>query len=112
MQKIPLMRAKAGMVLARDVFRNDSPVGMPICGKHTVLSDTLVARLTSLNVTSVYVEGHPVWEDGDRPLEDMLHELDRRFEKVRNDPLMHNVYEMFAEHLKRSMGDSGGRQAE
>ena len=112
MQKIPLMRATAGMVLARDVFRNDSPVGMPVCGRHTVLSDTLIARLGNLNVTTVYVEGHPVWEDGDRSLEEMLVELDRRFEKVRNDPLTLKVYEMFVDHLKRSMGDSGGRQAE
>lgn len=109
MQKIPLLRATAGMVLARDVFRNDSPVGMPICGKHTVLSDTLIARLDNLNVKSVYVEGHPVWEDGDSSLQEMLAELDRRFEKVRNDPLTLKVYEMFVEHLKRSMGDDGGR---
>ncbi|HEX9078609.1 MAG TPA: hypothetical protein VF795_03400 [Desulfuromonadaceae bacterium] len=112
MQKIPLQRAAAGMVLARDVFRNDSPVGMPICGRHTVLSDTLIARLESLNVTTIYVQGHPVWEDGDRSFEERLAELDRRFEKVRNDPLMVKVYEMFAEHLKRSMGESGGQQAE
>jgi len=112
MQKIPLMRAAAGMVLARDVFRNDSPVGMPICGKQTVLTDALIARLDHLDVQAVYVEGHPVWEDGDRSLKDMLTELDRRFEKVRNDPLTHKVYEIFVEQLKRSMGDSGGQQAE
>lgn len=112
MQKIPLMRATAGMVLARDVFRNESATGMPICGKNTVLSDTLIARLNNQNIKSVYVEGHPVWEDGDRSLEEMLAELDRRFEKVRNDPLTLKVYEMFVEHLKQSMGDSGGQQTE
>ncbi|HEY4743570.1 MAG TPA: hypothetical protein VIH45_02850 [Desulfuromonadaceae bacterium] len=111
MQKIPLLRATAGMVLARDVFRNDNPVGMPICGKQTVLSDTLITRLDHLNVKAIYVEGHPVWEEGDRSLEDMLAELDRRFEKVRNDPLTLKVYDMFVEHLKRSMGDNGGREA-
>jgi hypothetical protein len=112
MQKIPLMRATAGMVLARDIYRNDSSIGMPICGKHTVLSDTLIARLDTMDVQAVYVEGHPVWEDGDLSLEDMVAELDRRFEKVSTDPLMVKVHEMFVEHLKRSMGDSGGRQTE
>jgi hypothetical protein len=112
MQKIPLMQAMAGMVLARDVFRNNSPVGMPICGKQTVLTDALIARLDNLDVHAVYVEGHPVWEDGDLSLEDMLRELDRRFEKVRNDPLTAKLYELHVEHLKRSMGDSGGQQTE
>ncbi|MBI2354629.1 MAG: hypothetical protein HYV06_06300 [Deltaproteobacteria bacterium] len=109
MQKIPLMQAKADMVLARDVFRNDSPVGIPICGKSTVLTDTLIARLDNMDVKSVYVEGHPVWDEGDRTLEDMLSDLDRRFEKVRHDPLMSRLYDIHAEHLKRSMGDDGGR---
>jgi hypothetical protein len=102
MQKIPLMRAAPGMVLARDVFRNDSPAGIPVCGKNTVLSDILIMRLQNMDVNSVYVEGHPVWEDGDRSLDDLLHDLDRRFEKVRQDPLMSRIYDIYADHIKRS----------
>ena len=60
MQKIPLMLAKAGMIIARDVFRADSPIGIPICGKGTLLSDTLIARFDNMDVQSIYVEGHPV----------------------------------------------------
>ena len=108
MQKIPLMQASAGMVLARDVFRNDSPIGMPICGRRTVLTDALIARLDNLDIQAIYVGGHPVWEEGDRSFEDMVRELDQRFEKVRNDPLTARLYEMYVEHLKRSMGDAGG----
>ena len=109
MQKIPLMLAAPGMVLARDVFRNDSPSGMPICGKETVLTDSLIARLEQLDVQSVYVDGHPVWQEGERTLEDMLHELDRRFEKVRQDPLTGKLYEIHVCYLKRSMGEDVGR---
>lgn len=109
MQKIPLMLATPGMVLARDVFRNDSPVGMPICGKETVLTEALIARLDHLEVHSVYVDGHPVWQEGERTLDDMLHELDNRFGKVRHDGLTNKLYEIYACYLKRSMGEDVGR---
>jgi len=112
MQKIPLMLAQAGMVLARDVFRNDSPAGMPICGKDTVLTDTLIARLDHLDTKTIYVEGHPVWTEGERSLDDMLQDLDRRFEKVREDPLMVKLQDIYAAYLKQSMGEDGGRKAE
>lgn len=112
MQKIPLMVAKVGMVLARDVFRTESANGIPICGKDTELTDSLIVRLENLNIQSVYVEGHPVWTEGDLSLEETLRDLDNRFEKVRQDPLMAKIYDIYAEHLKRSMGESGGRKAE
>ncbi len=105
MQKIPLMLATAGMVLARDVFRNDSPTGMPICGKETVLTDALIARLDHLDVQSIYVDGHPLNQDGERKLEDLLRDLDHRFEKVRQDPLTSKLYDIYADYLKRSMGE-------
>lgn len=105
MQKIPLMLATAGMVLARDVFRNDSPTGMPICGKETVLTDALIARLDHLDVQSIYVDGYPLNQDGGRKLEDLLRDLDHRFEKVRQDPLTSKLYDIYADYLKRSMGE-------
>lgn len=112
MQKIPLMAAKVGMVLARDVFRRESANGIPICGKDTELTDSLITRLENLNIHSVYVEGHPVWSEGDLSLAETLRALDNRFEKVRHDPLMAKIHGIYAEHLKRSMGESGGRKAE
>lgn len=112
MQKIPLRLAEEGMSLARDVFRNDSPAGMPICGKGTVLTDALIARLEHLGVSSVFVEGHPLWTDDDKSLDDMLVELDARFEKVADDPLTSRLHVIYREYLKRSMGAGGGRQAE
>jgi len=112
MQKIPLIRATAGMVLAREVFRTESANGIPVCGKDTELTDLLIARLENLNIQSVYVEGHPVWSEGDLSIEEALHGLDNRFEKVRHDPLMAKIHDIYAEHLKRSMGESGGQKAE
>lgn len=112
MQKIPLMLAKSGMVLARDVFRGNSPMGIPICGKGTVLTDSLVARLDNMDVQSIYVEGHPVWEEGGQSLDEMLADLDRRFSKVRSNPHMEKLYDIYKNYLTRSMGGDGGRQAE
>jgi hypothetical protein len=112
MQKIPLMLAKADMVLARDVFRGDAQAGIPVCGKGTVLSDSLITRLERLDVQTVYVEGHPVWEDDDRSLDDIIRDLDKRFEKVKDDPLTLRLYEIYKAYLIKSMGDDSGRQAE
>lgn len=112
MQKIPLKRAVAGMVLARDVFRNGMTAGMPVCGKTTVLTAPLICRLENMDIASVYVEGHPFMEDGDLSLEDMLRDLEQRFARVRQDPLMDRLYDIYADCYRRSMGDNGGRQTE
>jgi len=114
MQKIPLMRASSGMILARDVYRNesDSPIGMPVCGKGTELTATLIERLNHLDVKAVYVEGHPVWTEGEKTLDEMLNDLDKRFAKVLNDPLTSKLYNIYVKHVKSAMGVNGGRQAE
>jgi hypothetical protein len=111
MQKIPLMLAAADMVLARDVFRGDNPAGMPICGKGTVLTDALIARFEMLDIQSVYVDGHPVWEDGDNSLADVLVDLDTRFKKVADDPLTTKLYDVYKAYLTSSMGGAGGSEA-
>lgn len=112
MQKIPLLAAKAGMILAREVYRSESAIGIPICGKDTELTDTLIARLENLKIQSVYVEGHPVREEGDPSLDDMLRDLDSRFAKVRQDPLTAKLHDIYADYLKRSMGESGERKTD
>ena len=112
MQKIPLMLAKAGMVLARDVFRGDSPVGMPVCGKDTVLTDPLITRLDQMDIQSVYVDGHPVWEEGGRSIDELIQNLDARFEKCRQEPLNSMLYDIYKAYLTKTMGGEGGRQAQ
>lgn len=104
MQKIPLMLAKAGMKLARDIFRGDSPVGMPICGKGTELTDSLIARFENMDVQCVHVEGHPVWEEGESTFDELLQELDSRFAKTRHEPHNAVLYNIYKAHLTKSMG--------
>jgi len=112
MQKIPLMLAKAGMTLSRDVFRGNSPIGMPICGKSAELTDALIARFNNMDVQTVYVEGHPVWEDGERSFDDLQRELDGRFIKTLQEPLNVILYNIYKAYLIKSMGGDSGRQAE
>jgi hypothetical protein len=112
MQKIPLTLADAGMKLARDVFRNDSPIGLPICGKGTKLSDTLIARLENMDIMTVYVEGHPVCVEGESTFNDLLSELDGRFNKTLNEPLNVILYDIYKAYLIKSMGGDSGQQTE
>ena len=112
MQKIPLMLAKAGMNLARDVFRGDSPIGIPICSKGTELTDSLIARLENMGVQTVHVEGHPVWEEGELSFDELLRELDSRFSKNLHEPLNVMLYDIYKAYLIKSMGGDSDRQAE
>lgn len=109
MQKIPLMLAKAGMILARDVFRGDSPVGIPVCGKGIELTDDLIERFDNMDVQTIHVEGHPVWEEGEQSFEDLLRDLDRRFSKTKDEPLNNLLYETYKAYLVKSMGVDSGR---
>lgn len=112
MQKIPLMLATAGMTLARDVFRGNSPIGMPICGRGTVLTDALIARFDNMDVQTVHVEGHPVWEEGGRSFDDLLRELDGRFSKTIQEPLNLVLYDIYRSYLIKSMGGDSDRQTD
>lgn len=112
MQKIPLMLAKAGMTLSCDVFRGNSPIGIPICGKGTELTDALIARFDNMDVKTVYVGGHPVWEEGERSFDDLLGELDGRFSKTLQEPLNVMLYDIYKAYLIKSMGGDSDRQAE
>jgi hypothetical protein len=103
MQNIPLALAKPEMVLARDVMRPESPGSVPICGKGTVLTASLIERLACMGIQSIIVEGHPVCLEGEGTLEEMLQGLDRRFNRVSDDPPMMKIKEMYRRQIIRSM---------
>jgi hypothetical protein len=112
MQKIPLNLAQAGMTLARDVFRGDSPIGIPICGKGTKLTDALIKRFENMDIQTVYVEGHPVMEEGDLTFDDLLRELNGRFTRTLHEPLNAMLYNIYKAYLIKSMGGESDREAE
>lgn len=108
MQTIPIALAAPEMVLARDVKRTDNPTGPPICGKGIVLTESLIERLKTMGIKMLSVEGHPVWQEGDKTLPELLELLDRRFRKVTQDPLMMQLKEIYRVRLIRSMGQEDG----
>lgn len=112
MKKIPLNEAAAGMVLGRDVFRNDNPVGMPICGKGTVLTDVLISRFQQMNIQTLFVNSDKAQAKRKISLEEMQEKLDRRFERVRHDPLAVKLHGIYSEYLKKTMGEDGEQLSE
>ena len=107
MQKIQLLQAKAGMILGRDVFRGDAPGGFPICGKGAVLTESLLMRFITMGVKTVYVEGNPIWEEGQKSTDDLIRDLDHRFRKSINEPLNTILYDVLKAHLLKSTGGDG-----
>lgn len=112
MQKIPIKLATSGMILARDVYRGGNGGGFPVCGKDTILTDSLIARLERMDITAIYVDGRSPQEDGERSLENALRDLESRFEKVLQDPMMARLHGIYCDYYKRSMGVEGARQPE
>ncbi|MFZ5774240.1 MAG: hypothetical protein ACOY3Z_01975 [Thermodesulfobacteriota bacterium] len=87
MQRILTAQAAPGMVLAKEVL---TPEGRVLCGKGTELSDALIGRLRQMEIMDVTVEGHPIHVEGEKPLKELLAEVDYRFSKVEDvAPLMY-----------------------
>ena len=104
MQKIPISLAKPGMVLAKEVRKEEDDVSPPICGKGLVLTESLLSRLDKMGIQAVAVEGHPVEMEGDKTLDELLNALDKRFSKVMDEPLMIKLKDIYREHIIQSMG--------
>lgn len=103
MQNIPIALAEPNMVLAREVKRTDNPNAPPICGKGVILTDILLERLKNMGIQTIMVEGHTVWTEGEKSLEELLENLDRRFKKVEGNPLMDKLKEMYRSSITRTM---------
>ena len=86
MQKLPIDLAEPGMVLAKPII-NDT--GMQLCAEETVLTDSIIARLKKMQILHVTLKGNPV-DSGARQAsnEESVKELNDRFSKIKNDPLM------------------------
>ena len=87
MQRILIAQAGPGMVLAKEIL---NPEGMVLCGAGTALTPALIERLIGMDIVDVTVEGHPVILEGEKTLQEELHEIDVRFQRVEDiAPLMY-----------------------
>ena len=107
MQNIPISQSQPGMTLAKDVVRPDNPNGSPLCGKGVELTAPLIMRLQNMGVQSLIVEGHPLWQEGDKTLEELLADLDHRFSKLAGQPRMEAIKSVYRDCIIRSMQGTG-----
>jgi len=112
MQRIPIYQSKPGMVLAKEVRKEDDEISPPICGKGIVLTESLLSRLERMGIQALSVEGHPVKMEGDKPVEELLAALDKRFSKVMDDPLMIKLKDIYKENIIKSMEGQDARPAD
>lgn len=103
MQKIPIAQSQPGMTLAKDVIRPDNPNGPPLCGKGVELTAPLIMRLQNMGVQSLIVEGHPLWQEGDKTLGELLADLDHRFCRVADKPHMQTIKDIYRSCIIKSM---------
>ena len=99
MRKISVEDLKAGMKVAQKV---ENKAGMVLLPEGIELTDAHISRLKKWGIEEIFVEGEPQdgegAEDGLLPSnlnnEDFLKELNYKFEKVLDDPIMKKIYDV------------------
>ncbi len=112
MQKIPLNLARAGMVLARPVERDN---GITVAAKGLELTDSLIQRLENMKVERIVVDGNPVDLDGaagGAVFTERLERLDHLFRNYGSDPWMRKVKVFLHHYFKIKSAGAGAGQVE
>ena len=99
MRKISAESAKAGMRLVRPIT-NES--GITLFGEGSVLTDHFIARIRSMHVPFIFVEGDAAPR---RPLREELSLLDARFRKTEQEPNMGALKEILKGYIRTLYGD-------
>ncbi len=93
MAVISVAGAQTGMRLSRSVTNSR---GVVLLEAGTILNNQLIARLQNANIYSIQVSGTP-----DRSnIDQMLSELQKRFEKSRHEAHMALIEEAVKEHIE------------
>jgi hypothetical protein len=90
-----------GMILAQKIERAD---GIMLCNRGTELTDALIGVIQRMGLDSVSIEGDPFASEEERQahLQGLLDELDERFSKVVEDPILNHLKELFAQKIIQS----------
>jgi hypothetical protein len=91
---ISTARLESGMRLAKPVLNEN---GMVLMGEDTELTDPMIERLRRADTATVYVKG---MSKPEKSLDEMLLDLNRRFEKVENEPYMPILKKALTEHIE------------
>jgi hypothetical protein len=104
-QKILCQQATEGMVLARDV---QTPEGRILCGKGTVLTESMVARFVKMDISHIAVDGHPVAIAGEKSLKEELLDIEKRFSRVKHVPPLMFLKKRIMERMVASRKEQEG----
>lgn len=99
MQKIPLALAKAGMVLARSVVREN---GITVVAEGYALTDSLIQRLEGMKIERIVVKGNPLRMEGggSTAYDQRLERLDHLFRAYGKDQWMRKVKAFLANYFR------------
>jgi hypothetical protein len=108
MQKVPITLASPGMILAKPIM-NDK--GMPLCAEGTPLTESLIDRLRSMNISAITVKGHPLGEETAKTIDERLAEIEERFTHVKGDPIMDKVRDAILKAVKEQDAENAAMEA-
>ncbi|MEJ5227843.1 hypothetical protein [Thermodesulfovibrio sp.] len=92
MKKISIDRVKPGMKIVKEVMNEAGMVVVP-AGKE--LTESLINKLTMMDIQHVYVEG----ERDLPPKDDVLREIEIRFKRI-DDPITLNIKRALLTHIE------------
>ena len=96
MRRIYLSEAAPGDVVAEPVVNER---GMVILPKGAELTAPVISRLQKMNVTDIVVEGDDPNAPPPKSLEELLQDLDDRFEGLDQNPVMMQIKAIARDHL-------------
>lgn len=82
MLRIETDKLQAGMVLAKPITNE---AGMVMLSEGSALTDSMIRRLGSMEINSVFIEGDA---PGAKSKEELLADIDKRFMKTENEKYM------------------------
>ncbi|HHW19916.1 MAG TPA: hypothetical protein PKZ17_00085 [Thermodesulfovibrio thiophilus] len=81
MIKIPIDKAKPGIKIVKDIVNESGMIVVP-AGKE--LTESLIDKLSMMNIDFIYVEGKKELP----PKDEVLNEIEKRFKKINDEPTL------------------------
>jgi hypothetical protein len=101
MQRIPIKFASPGMILAKPALRED---GIVLVGEGLVLTDSILEKLKSSDLSSLVVKGHPLPGLGkDMNLSKVRERMPHLFRKYEDDPFMNTMRNLLEHFLDKAI---------
>jgi hypothetical protein len=93
MPRIPVDKLEPGMKLVKPVMRGE----MILLGEGTELNDNWIQKIKDMEIATVYVDGPSQMSV---PKDEMMAQLDKRFQNVADKPYMDVIKKLVQEHIE------------